>query len=95
MLLLPLKLLCMKNSPHKGTEFNNVQETWNQNERNLQNGTAPGAGSVADEPAPKTELEKLVKLEAAEYDNANKEDRILDGDRATVTDENTETSSDL
>ena len=89
------KLLFMENGTHKGTEFNNVQETWNQNERNLQNESAAGAGSAADETAPKNDLEKLIKQEASEYDDANKEDRILDGERATVTDENTGTSSDL
>jgi midasin (ATPase involved in ribosome maturation) len=85
----------MENTSHKGTEFNNVQETWNQNERNLQNGTGAGSGSVADETAPKNELEELIRQEATEYDNANKEDRILDGDRATVNDEDTDVSKDV
>lgn len=48
----------------------------------------PGAsGTISDEIAPVTDLDRLVKQEASEYDNINKENRILGGDRATVNDE--------
>jgi hypothetical protein len=36
------------------------------------------------------DLQQTIKEEAAEYDQANKEERILDGDRATVRDEDRE-----
>jgi hypothetical protein len=74
---------------HKGTELNNVKETWEQNERNLQSGGGPGSPNEnpVNEADPANELEKLVKQEAAEYDNENKENRILGGDRATVNDD--------
>ncbi len=85
----------MENSTHKGTELNNVKETWDQNERNLQN-TNPGGGegNTSNEVIPEGDLDKLVKQEAAEYDNVNKEDRILSGERATVNDDETDPFSD-
>ena len=77
----------MENSIHKGTEFNNIQETWNQNERT-------GAGSNAtDQPisAPnntvRNDLDRVIEKEAIEYDSTNKEDQLLSGDRASVNDD--------
>ena len=64
---------------HKGTELNNVRETWNQNEREHEN---TGAPSSTDE-----NLERIIEEEASEYDTANKEERLLSGDRATVDDD--------
>jgi hypothetical protein len=32
-------------------------------------------------------LERVIKEESSEYDNANKEERLLSGDRASVNDE--------
>jgi hypothetical protein len=73
---------------HKGTELNNVNETWKENERRRQlgedsptTGTPDNAGAVSDN------LQQTIQNEAAEYDNANKEDRLLDGERATVRDD--------
>jgi hypothetical protein len=77
----------MENKSHKGTELNNVQETWDQNERNLQNGNPIGSATPTEEMTPKNELDKLIQQEASEYDNTNKEDRLLDGERATVNDD--------
>ena len=78
----------MENNTHKGSELNNVMETWEQNERNLQNLKATGSeSSIPDEVPPTTDLEKLIKQEAEEYDNENKENRVLSGDRATVNDD--------
>ena len=74
---------------HKGTELNNSKETWDQNERNLRNERGGGGSEHADTEQPATDLERIVREEASEYDNANKEDRILGGDRATVNDEET------
>jgi hypothetical protein len=70
---------------HKGTELNNIKETWNQNEQNRQSGE-PGTESTGDATGTGNDLQQSIKEEAAEYDNANKEERILDGERATVRD---------
>ncbi len=78
----------MENSIHKGTELNNVRETWEQNEKLRQNSNGPQMeGSASNDEAPQNELEQLIKQEASEYDNENKENRILGGDRATVNDD--------
>jgi hypothetical protein len=74
----------MENTPHKGTELNNVKETWDQNERNAENTSGSDESQTS---TPSNELEQKVKEEATEYDNSNKEDRLLDGDRATVNDQ--------
>jgi hypothetical protein len=78
----------MAKNIHKGSEFNNVNETWNQNEKNRVRGnaadrdeTSMGSGSEADD------LNQKIKEEAAEYDQVNKEERILGGDRASLNDE--------
>ena len=76
---------------HKGNELNNVRETWNRNEEQRARENAPSsmpapdnAGAVSDD------LQQTISEEAAEYDKANKEDRVLGGDRATVSDEERE-----
>ena len=67
---------------HKGTELNNVNETWDRTEQLRNKGIAD-----ADHRAGTTDnLDRTIKEEAAEYDTAGKEDRLLDGDRATVKD---------
>jgi hypothetical protein len=68
----------MANNIHKGTELNNVRETWEKNEKKQLNRTS----SESEEG-----LDKVIKEESAEYDNANKEERLLDGDRGSVKDE--------
>jgi len=68
----------MANNIHKGTELNNVKETWEENEKKQLNRTS----SESEEG-----LDKVIKEESAEYDNANKEERLLDGDRGSVKDE--------
>jgi hypothetical protein len=61
----------------------NVSETWDQNERKRSSGDAP----EPDEPtAVGEDLQQVIQEEAAEYDNANKEERVLGGDRATLSD---------
>lgn len=70
----------MSKSIHKGTELNNVKETWEQNEKQQINTNAP---VTTDE-----NLEEIIEEESSEYDNANKEERLLTGDRASVNDEN-------
>ena len=77
----------MESSTHKGSELNNVSETWDKNERLREKRNSETEGNTLDEQAPENELEQLIKQEASEYDNENKENRILGGDRATVNDE--------
>jgi hypothetical protein len=68
----------MPKNIHKGTELNNVRETWDQNEREQVKTGAP----TTDE-----NLERLIEEEASEYDEANKEERLLGGERASINDD--------
>jgi rubrerythrin len=69
----------MPKNIHKGTELNNVRETWEQNEKRDVRSKVPKS---TDE-----NLERIIEEEASEYENANKEDRLLGGERATVNDD--------
>lgn len=69
----------MTKNIHKGTELNNVKETWQQNEGKTENASAPSTTG--------NDLDQVVKEEASEYDDANKEERLLSGDRASVKDD--------
>ena len=74
----------MAKGSRNGTEYNNVNETWNENEAQRSGNEAVNLGE------PQTvndDLQETIEEEAAEYDKANKEDRLPDGDRATVKDE--------
>ena len=70
---------------HKGSELNNVNETWKQNEqgRKAEN---TGAENTGDATAVNNDLQQTIEEEAAEYDSADKEERLLDGERASVND---------
>jgi hypothetical protein len=73
---------------HRGRELNNVKETWQQNEQQRRNDNAPGTpGRAGDAANADDDLQQTIKEEAAEYDKANKEERLLGGDRATVNDD--------
>jgi hypothetical protein len=77
----------MEPNNHNGTELNNVQETWNQNEKLRANEeTGETTNNAPEDAAPATELDRIIKEEASEYDNENKENRLLGGDRASVND---------
>lgn len=69
----------MRNTIHKGTELNNVKGTWERNERENVGSDRP---TTSDD-----NLKRVIEQEASEYDRANKEERLLDGDRASVNDE--------
>jgi hypothetical protein len=56
-----------------------VRETWQQNEK--ENASVRGP-STTDK-----DLERAIQKEASEYDDANKEERLLTGDRASVKDD--------
>jgi rubrerythrin len=71
----------MSKSIHKGSEFNNIKETWKENEKE-QEQVSTNTPSTTDE-----NLERVIEEESSEYDNANKEERLLGGDRASVNDE--------
>ena len=72
-------------TPHRGSEHNNIRETWERNEAERDQSSIPGRQGTANTSADR-DLEETIKEEAAEYDNASKEDRLLDGDRASVND---------
>lgn len=73
---------------HKGTELNNVNETWNENAKRREQGeTLSNTGAAGNAGAIGGQLRETIKEEAAEYDNANKEERVLDGERASVNDD--------
>ena len=78
----------MAKNINKRTDYSNINETWDQNEQRREKGLAPqnddtsSGGTTTDE-----ELQRVIHEEAAEYDKANKEDRVLGGDRATVNDD--------
>lgn len=78
----------MAKSIHKGTELNNVNETWQQNERARESGADMGS---TDDTGVGEELRRVIQEEAAEYDNENKADRVLPGDRASVRDDGDDT----
>ncbi|HEY1021021.1 MAG TPA: hypothetical protein VGE06_01855 [Flavisolibacter sp.] len=71
---------------HKGTELNNVRETWQQNEQNRQNENAPQRINTGNSSHLDEDLQKDIQEGAAEYDRADKDDRLLGGDRASVND---------
>jgi hypothetical protein len=84
----------MAKAIYKGSEYNNINETWDQNERKREKGNAPGTdGAISSKR--ENDLEKVIREEATEYDNVNKEERILGGERATINDEPTDTGSDV
>jgi hypothetical protein len=73
---------------HKSTELHNVSETWDQNERlRATNGGQDDDAVTGSELPAGNSLEQAIKEEAAEYDNDNKENRVLGGDRASVNDD--------
>lgn len=73
---------------YKGSECRDIIETWEQNERDRESGKFSGKDdTVATEAACSSVLEQVIKEEAADYDNENKENQLLTGDRATVNDE--------
>jgi hypothetical protein len=69
---------------HNGTELNNVKEIWDQNEKERAKGGE--ADNIQENATLATELDRIIQHEASEYDNENKENRLLGGDRASVND---------
>lgn len=77
----------MAKGVHKGTEFHNIGETWDQNERNRTGNENPGR--LRDESATtiSNDLDRTIKEEADEYDHENKDDRVMGGERASINDD--------
>ena len=71
----------MENNMHKGSEFKNITDTWDENEKKRTD------KDRASEDVPATGLDQVIKQEAAAYDNENKEEQLLQGDRATINDD--------
>ncbi|MCU7549715.1 hypothetical protein OCK74_11355 [Chitinophagaceae bacterium LB-8] len=78
----------MAQDVQKGSEYHNIGETWDQNERKRAGGEPPrkkddnNTGTTIS-----TDLDRAIKEEAAQYDHENKEDRVMGGERASVNDE--------
>ncbi len=72
----------------KGSEFHNIGETWDKNERNRERGSAYGR---EDEDKRETtisnDLDQTIQEEAEEYDHENKENKVMGGERASVNDD--------
>jgi hypothetical protein len=79
----------------KGTELNNIRETWDQNERNLQDDKSSGSEDTGTSAATGNEdLNQIIKEEAKQYDNENKLHNTLDGERASISDDVSKDSPD-
>ena len=79
----------------KGTELNNVNETWDANEKKRESENAPGWERATNSgTSDRNDLEQVIKEEATEYDNVNKEDRVLSGERASINDDSKNNASD-
>jgi hypothetical protein len=86
----------MAKGTHKGSKLANVAETWDQNERKREEAGGPereAETSRSEEAITDNDLIRVIKEEAAEYDNENKENRLLGGQRATINDDADETAS--
>lgn len=77
----------MAKATHRVTGLNNVSETWDRNEQKRSEENAAENDMENTELPAASELDRVVRDEAAEYDNDNKEDRLLGGDRATRNDD--------
>ena len=90
----------MENTNNKSSEFKNVTETWDENERKLneeklrQENLPAMELKIPDDAPSMDELEKIVKTESIEYDHSDKEERILGGDRASVNDDDKDKDTD-
>jgi hypothetical protein len=73
----------MSNEIRKG--LNNVKETWEANEK-ARNEESTNSNESEQVPAA-SELDRVVREEAADYDNTSNEDRLQGGDRASVNDD--------
>jgi hypothetical protein len=72
---------------HKGSEFHNIGETWDQNERNRAGNENPGRKRDENATTISNDLDRTIKEEADEYDHDNKEERVMGGERASVNDD--------
>lgn len=77
----------MAKATHRVTGLNNVSETWDRNEQKRSEENAAENDMENTEIPAASELDRVVRDEAAEYDNDNKEERLLGGDRATRNDD--------
>jgi hypothetical protein len=74
----------MANEIRNGSGLNNVSETWDANER--KNLNDQNSGGAEDVPAA-SELDRVVREEATEYDQTSSDEKLQGGDRATVRDD--------
>jgi hypothetical protein len=67
--------------------LNNIKETWEQNEKELQNQEPARLEQELPATVPSDDFEQLVKKEADEYDHTDSEEKLLTGGRASMNDE--------
>lgn len=80
----------MPRETRRVTGLKNVSETWDQNEQKRAAGGAPSEpGTENEDMASASELDRVIREEAAAYDLENNEERLLGGDRATRNDDDT------
>jgi hypothetical protein len=77
----------MEKRIRKGTGLHNVSETWDENERRRASDDTGSEELTRFNTTEENDLDEVIHKEAAEYDNENKEDRLLGGERASVNDE--------
>lgn len=77
----------MSNEIRKG--LTNVSETWEANERNR---GEENRNDQSEQFPAASELDRVVREEAADYDNTSNEERLQGGDRATVNDDDQQSS---
>jgi hypothetical protein len=75
----------MASNIHKGSGLSNVSETWDANEQKRAMSNTPDNDDTALTQT--TDLDRVIKEEAAAYDNEVKENQLLGGDRASVNDD--------
>ena len=77
----------MAKGVHTGSEFHNIGETWDQNERNRTGDENPVRKRDESATTISNDLDRTIKEEADEYDHENNEDRVMGGERASVNDD--------
>lgn len=82
----------MAKNIHKGSELRNISETWDENERKRASGNAPDNDDISA--GTNSNLDQVIKEEASAYDQQNKEEQLLSGDRATVNDDANDASGE-
>lgn len=78
----------MAKGVRKGSDYRNVGETWDKNEREREGSSRSGREDAATGGKSKeNDLERAVRESAEEYDDGNLDDKVMGGERASVNDD--------